>query len=192
MSGPLADALEIIGLLEDAAVAYVLGGSLASSTFGEPRATNDIDLAVELDEAGLSRLAPILESAGFYVPTDAAARAVAERGSFNVIPPSALKVDLFVLGNGLLDRRQMERRVSVPVAADPPRTIHVTSPLDQILRKLSWYRNGGEVSERQWRDIIGLLRLQHSSIDLTQLSADAEAVGLLPLLERALSAVDAD
>lgn len=179
-------AVEIIGVLDGVNVDYVLGGSLASSTFGEPRATNDIDIAVSLTEHELALLSVELHRSGYYIPDSTAGQAVTNRSSFNVIHPSGFKIDFFVIGDDLLDRWQMDRRVLVELPADPPRTIWVTSPADQILRKLDWYRLGGEMSDRQWRDILGVLRAQRDQLDLEQLASEAERVALGELLDRAL------
>ena len=100
---------------------------------------------------------------------------------------SVQKVDLFVLGDGVLDRRQLEGRVRVVVTDDPPRELWIGSAEDQVLRKLSWYRSGGEVSDRQWRDVVGILAVQGSRLDAEQLRAVAEVLGLSDLLERALA-----
>ena len=141
MLGPLDIALDVVEILDEFAIQYVLGGSLASSTFGEPRATNDVDLAIRISPTELDPLLMRLCTNGFHVPERLAADAAAKRASFNVVHPSGLKVDLFVLGQGLLDRLQMDRRVLVEIAGDPPTEIWVTSPADQVLRKLDWYRD---------------------------------------------------
>lgn len=90
--------------------------------------------------------------------------------------------------DGLLDRRQIERRVFVRVPG-VDRAIAVTSPEDQVLRKLDWYRQGGGVSERQWRDVIGILRIRGDALDQTDLAEAAAAVGLDALLAQARAEV---
>lgn len=188
MLGPLDVAFDVIEILDRFSVDYVLGGSLASSTFGEPRATNDVDIAVALTTTHLGPLVDEFRAQGYYVPERSAAEAVSERSAFNVIHPSGLKADLFVIGDNILDRLQMGRRVRIELPTDPPQAIWVTSPGDQILRKLDWYRLGREVSDRQWRDILGLITAQQANLDLDGLRRDAREAGLYELLERALSA----
>lgn len=87
-----------------------------------------------------------------------------------------MKVDLFPLSDDPLDVRQLERRVLVEVAAGV--AVWVGAPDDQILRKLRWFRLGGEVSERQWRDVVSILVVQGARVDHKQLMLDAEQLGL--------------
>lgn len=101
------------------------------------------------------------------------------------------KVDLFVLGDGLLDRRQMSRRQRVQVGEGPSQALWVGSPEDQVLRKLAWYRLGGEVSERQWADVVAILRVQAHRLEDSDLEAAARELSLDELLRRAQSAARA-
>jgi hypothetical protein len=68
----------------------------------------------------------------------------------------------------------------------------VKAPEDTILRKMLWFREGGEVSDRQWRDILGVLRAQQGSLDLAYLRAWAVRLALTDLLGRATAEVGAD
>jgi hypothetical protein len=182
---PLDLAADVARRLDRLGIPYVIGGSLASTLVGEPRSTADVDIAVELSAAMIEPLVDEV-SADFYVPESAVAAAVAARSSFNLIDRrSALKVGVFVLGEDLLDRRQLERRRSVPFPVDPPQAVWVTSTEDVVLRKLRWFDDGGQVSDRQWRDILGVLRTQSSRVDDVYLDSTAEQAGLADLLERA-------
>ncbi len=184
--GPLEIAIRVIDALDDLGIPYVLGGSLASSLVGEPRSTADVDLAIRGSEADVGRLVRTL-AAEFYVSEEAATDAVRRSGSFNLVHlESVQKVDVFVLGDGPLDRRQIERRRRIRVVEDPPRDLWIGAPEDQILRKLAWYREGGGVSDRQWRDVLGIIAVQADRLDVVDLRAGATELGLAELLERAL------
>ena len=134
-------------------------------------------------QAGESLLERV--AAEFYVAVDSARVAIRNQSSFNLVDTaSALKVDLFVLGDGLLDRMQIERRVLVEVPGAPG-GIWVTAAEDQVLRKLDWYRQGDRVSDRQWRDVVGILRVHHETIDRAYLTSTAHVLDLGADLEEA-------
>jgi hypothetical protein len=183
--GPLALAIEFAALLEQLGLEYALGGSVASSFLGEPRTTIDVDFAVRLDAGDLGKIVDALH-AEFYIPIESANRALAEFSSFNLISQATgLKIDVFAVGSELLDRRQIERRVRMVVRRSPRAEMWVTSAEDQVLRKLSWDRDGGEVSDRQWRDIVALIRTQRNHLDFADLEQAADQLQIRPLLERA-------
>jgi hypothetical protein len=110
---------------------------------------------------------------------------VREHSSANLIHrASVLKVDLFVAGGTPLDAQQIARRLIVPVGEGM--TIGVHPPEDILLQKLRWYRLGGDVSDRQWRDVRGIIRVQGARLDVAYLREHAPTLGVSDLLERAL------
>jgi hypothetical protein len=176
-------ALLVADALDRAGIAYFLGGSLASSLQGDPRATNDIDLVVDLAEAQVGALVAAL-GPDFDIDEVALARAARERSSWNVIHgPTVTKVDLFVLREAPFDRSEFARRERVPVRG--PQALWVKRADDTVLRKLLWYRAGGEVSDRQWRDVVEVLRHSRAQIDDAYADEWAERLGLEALLARA-------
>jgi hypothetical protein len=184
--GPLGLVLEIAVLLDDLAIPYAVGGSVASSLFGEPRATADIDVAIRVDVVSGERLLGRARG-DFYIPMSAAREAIRMGQSFNLLSTDqTFKIDFFVLGDGLLDRRQLERRVQVRIPGTG-RALWVTSAEDQVLRKLDWYRGGGSVSDRQWRDVVGILLVQGAALDMAYLSDTARSLGLAELLDEAVA-----
>jgi hypothetical protein len=169
--GPLELVVAIARILDELAIPYAVGGSVASSFFGEPRATADVDVAIS-----------VTPDVG-----EAARRALQTHDSFNLVSTSsALKVDVFVLGADLLDRRQIERRVPMRVPGAELQ-VWVTSAEDQVLRKLSWFRAGGSASDRQWRDVLGLLRVSGAHLDLRYLQITATELHLDDLLAQAIA-----
>lgn len=183
--GPLDHVVAIGDVLDDLAVPWVLGGSLASSLLGEPRSTNDVDIAIQMAPSQVERFVAAVE-ADYYVPIDDLKSAADSQGSTNLIHNQVgFKVDLFFLGDSLLDQRQIDRREQVAIPG-LKRQIWVTSAPDVVLRKLWWFQLGGGASDRQWSDISHVLRVQGPRIDLEQLRQDAAKIGLIELLQQAL------
>ncbi|MFH1263588.1 MAG: hypothetical protein V1495_09145, partial [Pseudomonadota bacterium] len=144
-------------ILDQVGVPYFIGGSIASSLLGEYRFTNDVDFVAELS---LSQLGSLVQSLGadYYISEDAARRAVAEGGSFNLIHiPSVQKIDIFVSRNSPFEKEQMARRRSMEIR--PGIRLFMASPEDLIVSKLVWFKKGGSVSDRQWRDVLGVLKV---------------------------------
>jgi hypothetical protein len=177
-------ALQCAEAMEQAQVPYFLGGSLASSLQGEPRATNDIDFVVDLRAA---QVRPLIQSLGtdFEVDEEALREAVARRSSWNIFHvPTVTKVDLFILREGLFDESEFARRRRVVLTTEG-RGLFVKSPEDSVLRKLLWFRDGGGTSTTQWRDIVQILRISAGGLDTTYLENWAERLGVAPLLAKA-------
>lgn len=182
---PLEHVIRIGSILDSLGIPWVLGGSMASSIVGEPRTTLDIDVAVQLDQPHAARLVDTVRDA-YYVSDAMVLDAVAHSSSFNLVHfESGMKVDVFVLSDDPLDRRQLARRELLEI--EPGCRIWVGAPDDQVLRKLRWYQAGGEVSDRQWRDVLAILTVQGRRIDTAELLAAARALGLGPLAERAVA-----
>jgi len=181
----LAAITPIVEALEQLGVNYHIGGSVASSIHGIIRATIDADLVADLELKHVRPLVKLLE-ADYYIDEDAVRDAVKRRSSFNAIYLDAmLKVDVFVPKLRLFDQEEL-RRTQLQPLIEGARPFYVASPEGTILNKLEWFRMGGEVSDRQWNDILGVLKVQGSNLDMIYLRRWAAALQVTDLLERAL------
>src|ERR1041384_1666381 len=184
---PVAVALHAARALESCGVRYVVGGSLASSVSGEPRSTLDVDIVVEMSEADVPRVVAAL-APGFEVDDGAVTRAVRSHSSVNVFHrPTPIQGDLVVAGGTPLDQEQIDRRQRIQIGDAPGQHLYVYTPEDILLQKLRCFRLGNEVSDRPWRDILGILLVQGQAIDREYLANVAERLGVADLLARALA-----
>lgn len=142
-------AVTVARTFEKLQIPYFLGGSLASSAQGEPRATNDIDFVLDLS---VSKVAALQAELGpdFDVDGESLIDAIRHRSSWNIFYlPSTMKVDLFLTRDSPFDRSELERRAHVELG--PGVSLVLKSPEDTILRKLLWFRDGGGTSTTHWR-----------------------------------------
>ncbi len=172
--------------LEQIGIPYAVGGSLASSLHGVMRSTLDVDIVADMRLEHIQPLVTAL-SKEFYADDEMMKDAIEHHGSFNLIHfETAFKVDIFIRKLRAFDQMQLERRRTSVIATNPEQSVYVVSPEDIILSKLEWYRMGGEVSDRQWRDILGVLKTRAGELDLVYMRKWAGELKVSDLLERAL------
>ncbi len=182
---------EVVDAFEALAIPYALGGSMASSLHGVFRFTTDADLTAEPFPG---REAAFVGRFGdeYDVSLDAVRAAVRARSSFNVINTSVgFKVDVFLARDRPFDRSVMARRRPWDVGGPPERPVSVVSAEDIVLHKLEWYRIGGGSSDRQWSDVLGVLRVQAGRLDEAYLDRWAAELGVADLLAGARADAEA-
>jgi hypothetical protein len=184
--GPVVAAFETLGVL------YRIGGSVASSALGVPRSTLDVDVVCDLQLRHVPPLVAALQEA-YYVDGDMMRDAIRNESSFNLVHLSTmLKVDVFVRKSTPWDLEAFSRKIRRPldVAADGPE-FDLTTAEDIVLHKLAWFRLGEGVSERQWRDAVGVIAVQGQALDRAYLMRWAASLGLGELLDRAFAEAQA-
>lgn len=186
LAEPVQITRRIAVVFEKLKIPYYVVDSLASSFHGIPRATADVDLIAGLKEQHIQSLVNSLQN-DFYVDEDRIRMAILDRSSFNVIHLSTMfKIDVFLTKNDDLSREEMSRREKYQVTEEKGQDLYLASAEDIILSKLQWYKSGGCVSERQWNDVIGVLRIVDKRLDFVYLKDRAKRKGLEDLLEKAL------
>lgn len=187
--GPVASSLQefrsFVTIFDRLGLAYVLGGSMASSIHGIDRHTRDADVTMEPFSG---REAEFAASFGpdYYMNLPAIRDAMRQRSSFNIINTrTGFKVDVFIRKDEPFDQSVMKRRISMTLPDAPQQPIILQSPEDLVLFKLRWYRLGNETSDQQWKDILGVLRVQGDRLDQHYLNHWAATIGVDDLLQRA-------
>lgn len=178
--------LLVTNLLDELGMPYVIGGSMASIIHGMLRTTMDVDIVVDMQPEQVSSFVFGLQDA-FYADEQMIEQAIQRRSSFNLIHLSTMfKVDIFIPKKRPFDQQQLSRRKAEQIGSDSDEQIWVLSAEDIVLAKLDWFRLGGEVSERQWRDILGVLKTQQEKLDIDYLKQWAQSLNVSDLMERAL------
>ena len=186
LSEPLVVVAKLGQLFEDLKIPYIVGGSVASSLYGIPRATQDVDLVADIKRSHVAAITSALADE-FYVDADMIRDAIQRRASCNVVHLATMfKADIFILKGDAWSREEMRRGHTAEF--DTPEgkvTIRFASAEDTLLHKLIWYKLGNEISDRQWGDILGVLRVQGARLDQAYLDHWAPLLDVSNLLLRA-------
>lgn len=176
----------VAGAFERLGVPYYIGGSVASSAYGIPRATMDVDMMSNLLPRHVRPLVELLEPL-YYIDESMILDAIEQRSSFNLIHlETMVKIDIFITKNSPYEREAFKRTKRDILDEEAGTvTFYLVSPEDIVLNKLVWFRSGGEVSEQQWKDIIGVLKVQENGIDREYLQHWSCELEVTDLLEKA-------
>ncbi len=184
---PLEVTLKVTGVLEKLGVPYLIGGSLASMLYGMVHTTQDSDIITEMLAEHIQPFVAALQG-DFFIDEEMMAESIQRNSSFNIIHrDSMFKVDVFIPRPCPFLQSQLARVQKQTFLLETETSARFASPEDVILSKLEWYRMGGEVSDRQWRDVLGVLKTRAGELDLDYLHKWAQELKVNDLLERALS-----
>ena len=179
---------KLLGILDRLEIPYLVGGSVASGSYGLPRQTNDIDIVADFGSADFGEFFELMAEE-FYVDRLTATEAIRQRRPFNAIHlMGAFKFDFFPADSEGFSQSELRRKRYVVSAMPglPHIEFAVSSPEDTVLAKLVWFRKGGETSDRQWHDILGVLRVQQARLEWDYLRKWALQLEIADLLEKAI------
>ena len=183
---PIEVTLQVTTTLEQLHIPYLIGGSLASILYGMVRTTQDADIIAEMREEHLEPFVSALQNE-FYIDEEMIAKAIQRHSSFNIIHRETFfKVDVFIPVPRSFLQSQLTRAQRHTFTFATEMSAKFATPEDTLLAKLEWYRLGGEASNRQWRDILGILKTRADKLDLAYLQKWAEEIQVSSLLERAI------
>lgn len=163
--------------LNEIGITYMITGSLAAGTYGEPRLTNDVDLVIVLSEAEAIKLHSAFPANDFYVPPLEVIQTELNRpehGHFNLIhQASAYKADIYLAGNDTLHEWALERRKQILIDGV---TVWMAPPQYVIIRKLQFFRDGG--SQKHLTDIKAMLAVLGDHMDMRDLQGQVDQYNL--------------
>ena len=184
MTLELQAAAEVVAILRGLGLPVLVGGSVASSVYGVPRTTHDVDIVTQFELSDVDALLRAL-GARYYQSREAIEEAVTMRTCFNLIDyTTMLKIDIFVLGDSAFARAELEGVSDLEVDRATGMWLPLPRVEDLIVQKLAWFEEGGRVADSQWRDVLGMLRVQRAALDLARLAdlAELRDVGVLARL----------
>lgn len=164
-------------IFDSLAIECYVTGSVAATTYGEPRSTIDLDLVINVSGDALYPLVTVLEADGFYIPgvEDAVSGRIK---TLQITDQETIaRADLMIGGRQAWDAVKFSRRRLI-------NDVYVASPEDVVLNKLRWGRRSQ--SEKQWRDVLGVLKVQGVSLEFEYMRGWAERLGLREELVRAM------
>jgi hypothetical protein len=176
---------QVVETLDQAGVPYMLTGSLALAYYAVPRATQDLDVVIATEEAGVDQVVRGLEDVGWYVDGEAALEAHRTRGQFNAIDPSSgWKVDFIVRKDRPYSRIEFDRRKRISFLDFE---VSIASLEDILIAKLEWSRLGDSALQRQ--DVVQLLERAWERLDRAYVEKWVTELGLSSEWENALNTV---
>lgn len=183
---PIEVTIQVTGVFEKLGIPYLIGGSLASTLYGMIRTTQDSDIVADMRPKHLKPFEQALEN-DFYVDEEMIADSIQSKSRFNIIHrESMFKVDVFIPRERPFLQSQLARVQRQSFDFETKVSANFCSPEDTILAKMEWYRMGGEISERQWRDVLGVLKTRTGMLDFAYLKKWAGELDIGDLLERAI------
>ena len=185
MPTPIEVLVDFTRVLGDLNIPYVVVGSFASSARGVRRATVDADIVAEVKVDHVKSIVDRLSN-DYYIDGQAVRRAILSKRVFNAIHlESMFKVDVYVADDSFT-KMEIERKLPEKILPGSNDVVYIATAEDTVLAKLSWYRKGKEVSDRQWSDVLGIIKIQKARLDYAYLRQWSERLGVSDLLDKAI------
>lgn len=162
-------------------IPYYITGGVAAIAYGEVRTTRDVDIVIFIQPQAITELATELENMGFYVP---GVEDIIE-GRMRILQVTDIetisRADLILASDNELEKNQLERRQQYEIPGGI--RVNLASPEDIILNKLQW--RSQTQSDKQWRDILGILKVQGEALDFDYLNNWSNRLGFTQELHEA-------
>lgn len=178
----------IIKGLETCGVRYAIGGSIASSHYGEPRSTLDVDIAIHLTHEQTDAFIQFFSNKGLYIFPESVEKAARQGGDFQIIDGNtAFKTDFYATKPSMTPQQQrIFDRAQQRIYDEAGHSAFFMSPEDVILTKLEWYMLGK--SDKHLHDIGGIIKTQQKRLDYAYIEAHVDEISARAVWEKLLKA----
>jgi hypothetical protein len=172
---------KVLSLLDENHIDYMVTGSLVSSMQGEPRATHDVDILVNITKAAIPSLINAFIPPDYYISETAIEEAIQYKTMFNLLDTTeGDKVDFWILTNDPFDQSRFSRKYEEKMLG---LSMKISRPEDTILMKLRWANLSGG-SEKQFTDALRVYEVQFGNLDLPYIELWAEQLEVKELWEK--------
>src|SRR5215210_1932872 len=155
--------IKVLTLLEENHIDYMVTGSLVSSMQGEPRATHDVDILVNINHTIIPFLVEAFTPPDYYISETAIEDAIRHKSMFNLLDTTeGDKVDFWILTDEPFDQSRFARKYEEKVLGV---SMKMSTPEDTILMKLRWAKLSGG-SEKQFTDALRVYEFQYGKLDI--------------------------
>ncbi len=172
---------KVVSVLNENKIDYMLTGSLVSSIQGEPRATHDVDIVVNIEKAAIPVLTKAFMPPDYYLSASAMEEAIQHKSMFNLLDTTeGDKAGFWVLTDEPFDQSRFARKYEETMLGV---AMKISAPEDTILMKLRWAKLSGG-SEKQFMDALRVYEIQYAHLDLSYMETWAHTLTLEELWER--------
>ena len=173
--------IKVLALLNENQIDYMITGSFVSSIQGEPRATHDVDILVNITNAAIPTLIKTFQPPDYYISELAVEEAIQHESMFNLLDTTeGDKADFWILTDDPFDQSRFARKYQEKVLGF---SIKISAPEDTILMKLRWAKLSGG-SEKQFIDALRVYEIQYSNLDLNYMEAWSQTLQIKELWEK--------
>ncbi len=173
--------IKVLALLNENEIDYMVTGSLVSSIQGEPRATHDVDILVNITPAAIPALVNAFLPPDYYLSQSAIEEAILHKSMFNLLDTTeGDKADFWILTDEPFDQSRFRRKQEERILGI---SMKISTPEDTILMKLHWAKLSGG-SEKQFTDALRVYEVQHRNLDIDYMEKWAQALHIRELWKK--------
>lgn len=166
---------KVLGILDENNIDYMVTGSLVSSIQGEPRATHDIDILVNISISAIPILVTSFPPPVFYISDTAIEEAIIQKTMFNLLDTTeGDKIDFWILTDDPFDQSRFSRKYKEHLLG---LAMKISTPEDTIIMKLRWAEMSGG-SEKQFTDALRVYEVQFARLDISYIELWAKRLKL--------------